>query len=92
VKTLLAASLLFALVSPAYAAKDVSWLCANTDDEYSCVLEGMRDYRAGQCFRARPYSDDSWEGKLWKRGYYAHQTKKQGKRNDEHCYGTRGQH
>jgi len=52
--------------------------------------EGIRDYRAGQCFRARPYSDASWEGKLWLRGWNAHQTKKQGKRDDEHCYGTRG--
>jgi hypothetical protein len=48
--------------------------------------EGMRDYRAGQCYRARPYADHSPEQKLWERGYDAHPTKKIAKRNDEICF------
>ena len=52
--------------------------------------EGMRDYREGLCYRARPYLDGP-EEKLWIRGYEAHQTVKQGRRMDKYCYGTRGQ-
>lgn len=53
--------------------------------------QGVRDYRKGQCFRARPYADNTEEGKLWIKGYHAHQTVKQGRRMDGYCYGTRGQ-
>lgn len=31
--------------------------------------EGVRDYRKGLCYRARPYPDNSPEQQLWKRGY-----------------------
>ena len=48
--------------------------------------EGMRDYREGLCFRARPYIDHGPEQDLWIKGYRAHQTTKIGKRNDEHCF------
>jgi hypothetical protein len=48
--------------------------------------EGMRDYREGQCFRARPYADDSPEQKLWKLGYYAQQNKEHNKRDWSHCF------
>jgi hypothetical protein len=48
--------------------------------------QGMRDYRDGLCYRARPYSDHSPEQKLWERGYGAHPTAKITKRNDENCF------
>ena len=48
--------------------------------------EGVRDYREGLCFRARPYIDHGPEQELWIKGYHAHQTTKIGKRNDEHCH------
>jgi hypothetical protein len=70
-KTLIAA-LLLALASPAHA-----------ETPYQ---EGLRDYREGLCFRARPYVDYSPEQDLWIKGYRAHQTTKIGKRNDEHCF------
>ena len=47
--------------------------------------EGVRHYREGLCFRARPYIDGP-EEKLWERGYDAYQTKKQTRRNDKHCH------
>ena len=48
--------------------------------------EGVRDYRAGLCYRARPYRDGSPEQKQWERGYNAHPTRKQTKRMDEICF------
>ena len=91
-KTFIAASLLLALTSSAFAASKVELqkTCAHGDESACNVLEaykeGMRDYRAGQCFRARPYSDNTPEGKFWIRGYHARQTKKISRRNDEHCF------
>jgi hypothetical protein len=48
--------------------------------------EGVRDYRDGLCYRARPYLDDSEMAKLWERGYQAHQTARQGRRIDAYCH------
>ncbi len=48
--------------------------------------EGVRDYREGLCYRARPYLDGSPEQKQWERGYKAHPTRKQTKRMDEICF------
>jgi len=106
-KTLIAASLLLALIIPAHAAnakpRDFSdirrWeklneTCTNDvwdDDETTaggkiCAAawalekkltpyqEGMRDYRKGLCYRARPYPKGA-ENDLWERGYYAQQRK-----------------
>jgi hypothetical protein len=47
--------------------------------------EGMRDWREGQCFRARPYADDSPEQAAWIRGYHAG-AKKYSKRDMAHCH------
>jgi hypothetical protein len=91
-KTLILAATLLALVSPAFAAppraenpQDLSD-CRWTDDETACFKEGAQAYREGQCFRARPSFDDPQKETLWIRGYQAHQTKKQGRHNDEHCF------
>ena len=70
-KTLIAAAVLLVLVVPGHATP---------------YQEGMRDYRAGQCFRARPYIDDSQEEKLWIKGYYAQQKKEHNKRDWSHCF------
>jgi transcriptional regulator of aromatic amino acid metabolism len=48
--------------------------------------QGIRNYREGLCYRARPYSSNLPEGQEWERGYHARQTKKQSRRNDEHCF------
>ena len=37
-------------------------------EQSPAYLKGVRDYREGLCYRARPYSDNSPEGKLWERG------------------------
>jgi hypothetical protein len=71
-KTLIAVSLLLALTSSAAAITPYQ--------------EGMRDYRAGQCFRARPYIDDSPKEKLWIKGYEAQQRKEHNKRDWSHCF------
>jgi hypothetical protein len=95
VKTLMIAATLLALASPTFAAprsenpQDLSD-CRWTDDETACFKEGAQAYREGQCFRARPSFDDPQKETLWIRGYQAHQTKKQGRRNDEHCFPGRG--
>lgn len=93
-KTLIAAGLLLALAVPAFAIDNVELqkTCDHGDEDACNVLkaykEGIRDYRAGQCFRARPYSDNLPEGKFWIEGYNAQQKKKP--RDLSHCYGTRG--
>lgn len=48
--------------------------------------EGVRDYREGLCFRARPYIDGSEIQKLWIKGYEAHPTRKQTRHMDEICF------
>jgi hypothetical protein len=48
--------------------------------------EGMRDYREGLCYRARPYVDHSPEQKLWERGYEAARVKDRNKRDWTHCH------
>jgi hypothetical protein len=47
--------------------------------------QGLRDYREGLCYRARPYADRSPEQKLWERGYDAG-AKKYPKRDMSHCH------
>ena len=71
-KTLIAAALLLALASPAVARTPYQ--------------EGVRDYRRGQCYRARPYIDDSQKEKLWIRGYEAQQKKEHNRRDWSHCH------
>ena len=80
-KTLIAASLLLALISPAHATEDPG----GPRPRQSLIEQGMRDYRAGQCFRARPYTDGP-EEKLWIKGYYAQQKKEHNKRDWSHCF------
>jgi hypothetical protein len=47
--------------------------------------EGVRDWREGQCFRARPYLDNSLVQEAWIRGYHAG-AKKYPKRDMAHCH------
>jgi hypothetical protein len=47
---------------------------------------GVRDYREGLCYRARPYTDHGPEQKLWERGYYAQQKKEHNTRDWSHCH------
>jgi hypothetical protein len=47
--------------------------------------QGIRDWRGGQCFRARPYLDNSPEQAAWIRGYHAG-AKKYPKRDMTHCH------
>lgn len=85
-KILIAAALLLALAGPVHAY-DFTEHC----DTHGCdatakpYQEGMRDYREGLCFRARPYIDHSPEQKLWERGYDAG-AKKYPKRDMSHCH------
>jgi hypothetical protein len=112
-KTLIAASLLLALSSPAHAVeipkdwRDNHNLC-DSDDESparakACVAarkvekqiyqEGMRDYRAGRCYRARPYTESDGRNSpatwIWEKGYYAQQDKERNKRDWSHCHGVK---
>jgi hypothetical protein len=84
-KTLIAAALLLALIGPAQAFDFTKHCdthgCDATAERYQ---EGMRDYREGQCYRARPYADHSPEQELWIKGYYAQ--RKQHKRDMSHCF------
>ena len=52
--------------------------------------EGMRDYRAGQCYRARPYTESDGSNSpatwIWEKGYYAQQDKEHNKRDWSHCH------
>jgi hypothetical protein len=52
--------------------------------------EGMRHYREGLCYRARPYiegdgsnSPAAW---IWEKGYYAQQAKEHNRRDWSHCH------
>lgn len=47
--------------------------------------QGMRDWREGLCFRARPYLDNSLEQERWRLGYHAG-AKKYPKRDMAHCH------
>jgi hypothetical protein len=47
--------------------------------------QGKRDWRAGQCFRARPYGFDTPEQEAWIRGYHAG-AKEYPKRDMAHCH------
>ena len=80
-KTLIAASLLLALAFPAHATEDPG----GPRPRRSLIEQGMRDWREGQCFRARPYLDNSPEQEAWIRGYHAG-AKKYPKRDMAHCH------
>jgi hypothetical protein len=63
-----------------------AWACAEVTAEEACIRQGMRDYREGRCYWARPYSDGSPEQALWRRGYFAQQRREHNTRDWSHCH------
>ena len=59
-----------------------SVMLASATSEYQ---EGLRDWRRGQCYQARPYIDHGPEQQLWERGYDAG-AKKYPKRDMSSCH------
>ena len=57
-------------------------------EQSPAYLKGVRDYREGLCYHARPYPPGA-DHDLWERGYYAQQKKEHNKRDWSHCHGVK---